>query len=351
MYHGTGNFDAALECYDEAIRIRKSALSEDHLLVADSIFNKGALFALRHDTDQAIECYAECLQMYRSKESYLNVAKALAGLGCLYEAENKLDQAIDTFEEALTIRTDHYGQDHESVAELLLNIGSSHLTIGNYEKSMSVLEEALRILKSFPENENVDILTKTIDTIGRVYDAQSKPDEALICYRESLRARRRLLGPNHLCVADSFDLMASVYQARNEFNDAIRCIKEALQIRLENLGGDDIEVGNTLFGMGILCCEAGQYAESVSSYKQALTIRESCLGESSIEVAKTLHNIGSVLALQRDYADALTNWKNALSIYKEAGMDNDDDMVKCALGNIAMAEHLLLEAVPDTGMM
>lgn len=351
MQHEAGELELALQSYDEAIRIRRLVLGDDHLLVAESIFNKGALLALRKENDQAIDCYAECLEIFKQHESFKNLAKTFAGLGSIYEAENNIDLAIAKFEEALAIRIDHNDQDRESLGELLLNIGFCYLSIGKHEKATSSLEEALKIFKTSSETENTDMITKTIDAIGRVYDAQSKHDDALICYRESLRLRLQALGNHHLSIADSFDLMASVYQVKGELNDAIRCIKEALDIRKKNLGEQNIEVGNTLFGMGVALCEAGKYAESVNFYKQALSVREQCLGESSIEVAKTLHNIGSVLALKRDYADALTSWKNALSIYKEAGMDDDDDMIKCALGNIAMAEHLLLEAGPDTGMM
>jgi tetratricopeptide (TPR) repeat protein len=351
MQHEAGDFESALQSYDEAIRIRRLTLGDDHLLVAESIFNKGALLTLCKRNDEAIDCYVECLGIFQQHGSFKNLAKALAGLGSIYEEGGNIELAIAKFEEALAIRIDNHDQDHESIGELLLNIGFCYLSVGQHEKATSSLEEALKMFKTSSEKENIDMITKTIDAIGRVYDAQSKHDDALICYRESLRLRLQNLGKHHLTIADSFDLMASSYQAKSELNDAIRCIKQALDIRRENLGERNIEVGNTLFGMGVALCEAGKYSESVLYYKQALSVREQCLGESSIEVAKTLHNIGSVLALKRDYADALTNWRNAVSIYQENGMSDDDDMVKCALGNISMAERLLLDAGPDTGMM
>ena len=92
--------------------------------------------------------------------------------------------------------------------------------------------------------------------------------------------------------------------------------------------------------MGIIFCDMGKHSDAVKCYETALTIRKRKLGCNSIQVAQILHNLGSVHAMRKEYERALYRWRGALSIYRLLGFPDDNNMVKCTLGNIQMAEGL-----------
>jgi tetratricopeptide (TPR) repeat protein len=58
-----GKKDKALECYDQALRIRYECLGDDDLCVAETQHNKGALSCKEDRAEEAMECLEEALRI------------------------------------------------------------------------------------------------------------------------------------------------------------------------------------------------------------------------------------------------------------------------------------------------
>jgi tetratricopeptide (TPR) repeat protein len=72
-------------------------------------------------------------------------------------------------------------------------------------------------------------------SLGRVYEAQQKHDEAATSFRAALELREQTLGPDHPDIAVSLNELAEFYSARGKFD-----LAEPLFVRALKLGGIDV---------------------------------------------------------------------------------------------------------------
>jgi tetratricopeptide (TPR) repeat protein len=80
-----GNFSKALELYEQALRIQRAALGQDHHAVATTLWNMGALFKQQGDKARAKEAVERAQQIFtkqlgKDHPSTKGTAKWLADL-------------------------------------------------------------------------------------------------------------------------------------------------------------------------------------------------------------------------------------------------------------------------------
>ena len=89
-----------------------------------------------------------------------------------------------------------------------------------------------------------------------------------------LAIRERVLGPDHLAVAEILNYAAVFYNSRGQYAKAEPLHKRALRIREKALGPDHPNVSQSLNNLGELYLAQGKYAEAEPLYKRALGILE-----------------------------------------------------------------------------
>ena len=94
------------------------------------------------------------------------------------------------------------------------------------------------IIASRPPEDTEDEQTRwkliraTVTTqLAQVLCSQGKYTEALPLFQWSLDVRKKLLGPEHLEVAESLDAMAELFRLQGQYKEALRLKKRALHIR------------------------------------------------------------------------------------------------------------------------
>ena len=229
-----GDIDKSFKFYDESLLLRRKLCG----------FGDG--------------CYSIYIQEHGDKVSLLNhdilkeMANTLHNIGWVWEMKNMQQQALSCYYEALVIKRSlcpsidvTYNEESEkddyvrsandlSSAITLIRIGSIHVKLHNYEISLSYYKSALRIQRRLLGHDHIAV-AQTLSDMGQILRQRahyplldgSAPDTASInkaamkCFNEALRISKQTYGQNHETVAGVMFDIGAMYDQGGEFNDAI----------------------------------------------------------------------------------------------------------------------------------
>jgi len=117
-----------------------------------------------------------------------------------------------------------------------------------------------------------------------------------------------------LLYADLLDAWFQFLRESSRFKEAEPVGTQALALRTRLLGEQHLLVAESMNNLALLRQYTGNYSESIRLHEQALAIRKTLAGENSKEVAESLHNLGTLYNHKRDWASAERYLQQALAI-------------------------------------
>src|SRR5215471_6692294 len=195
-YARKGEYDRAIESYDEAIR-----LNPKH---ADAFSNRGVAYARKGDYDRAVENYDEAIRLNPKH------AAALYGRGNAYRRKGDYDRAIENYDEALRLNPKH--------ANAFSNRGVAYARKGEYDRAIENYDEALRLN---PKHANA------LYNRGNAYRHKGDYDRAIENYDAAIE-----LNPKHV---DAFSNRGLVRFYQGQFAAAVPDFSRAVKLTPTNL--------------------------------------------------------------------------------------------------------------------
>ena len=145
LTHTLGEYEKAVEYYEQALASYLKTYGEDHPGVAISRNNLGATWDSLGEYKKAIGYYEQALasDLKTYGEDHPDVAIDRNNLGMAWLALGDYKKAIGYLEQALTSDLKTYGEDHPQVATYQNNLGGAWHAVGEYKKANDYLEQAL----------------------------------------------------------------------------------------------------------------------------------------------------------------------------------------------------------------
>merc|ERR1711862_723689 len=103
MYYKNGDNDKSLNCFQEALRIRRETLDDvKHEKIGDTLHNMGLVYKNKEDHDNALKHYKEALEIRREKftDGHPKTADTLYNIGTLYTNNHDFQNALIYYEQA-----------------------------------------------------------------------------------------------------------------------------------------------------------------------------------------------------------------------------------------------------------
>ncbi|MDX2032167.1 MAG: serine/threonine-protein kinase [Blastocatellia bacterium] len=220
-------------------------------------------------------------------------------------------------------------------ARLMDTIGQLYQSIGFYDRAQPLLEESLRIRRRMLGPEHVDVAA-TLKHLGDVVNLKGDYAASEALFRESLAMRRRLLGNAHPDVAESLSSLGALLVTRGNYPEAEVLLREGLAIRRNLYGEEHTAVAESLNSLGRLLSDQGKLGDAASLYRQALAIRRKLYGGEHPLVALNLNNLAAMLQELSDYDGAEAMFREALTMRRKLlGEEHPDTIVSMA--NLASA--------------
>ena len=246
-------------------------------------------------------------------------------------------------------------------ARLMRTIGRVYDSLGLYDQALSLQDSALAQRQRLLGEQHLDV-AESLSGLGTVRTHKGDYEGARLLYEKALAMRKRLLGSEDPLVADILHNLGNVHYMRGEYDDAKDCLNSALAIR-QKRSPESEDVANTLNSLGAIAFKKGDLAEANRLWERTLAVREKALGPDHPLVAQTLNNLAIVHTYTNDPAGARQLLERAVRVQERvlgpkhadlaSGLMNLGDVVfrlgddKAAKPYYARAVSILEEASPD----
>ncbi|MBI5282073.1 MAG: serine/threonine protein kinase [Candidatus Solibacter usitatus] len=287
--------------------------------VADPGESRGNAVTVREILDRSVDNVSRNLGGQPDVQASLFdvMGKVHLSLGLYNKAVSILQRSVDIRRRAL-------GAESAELAFSLSDLGDALRSNGQYDAAGTQLRAALAMQRKLLGHDHKDI-AGTLNNLGVLsYDRREfTAGEALL--RESLEMYAHLPGDNRFEATNARTNLAELLMEKGDYASAEPLLRQTLATFRELLGNDHPLVANALNSLGVLFDHKGDVPASERSYREALALRRKILGPRHPDVATTLSSLGLLLSTYGRTAEAQPLYQEALSIHIETvGADRQD---------------------------
>lgn len=264
-------------------------------------------------------------------------------LAFLNEDRGKYNEAISYYQQVLKIFEKNMGKkilenndlvvDDHSIAMVTNDLANCYLSIGEYEKALTLQQNALKTVQN-KVNEDPLYIALLQQNIALTYQYLGQYNKAMELCQEALTVREAHLGAEDLEVAKTTENLAVIHQQLGNYKEAFALAQRALNIREKKLGPKHPVVATNLSSLGVLCIIMDNLEEGLKYNQRAVKIAEEKFEGGHISIAETLSNLGANYQYMLRYNDALEAYNRALKI-TEYSLGSDNSKLVNILNNIA----------------
>lgn len=189
-------------------------------------------------------------------------------------------------------------------------LGLTYLDIGEFQKSLSFFQKALKISRELAEKP---LEASLLSCIGMVYIEIGQLKEALKYQEESLLLSIEI--NDRFGEAAQLGNIGYTYQRQGEFDKALKYSKKSLALfrEIDDKRGASSQLGN----MGLIYQSLGQFEKALKYYEETLELYREF--ENKAEEAKTIGNIAMVYRELGQLEKALKFFEKSLALVRELG--------------------------------
>ncbi|XP_028403178.1 uncharacterized protein LOC114525918 isoform X1 [Dendronephthya gigantea] len=326
VYSDKGELEKASFYYQHALKIQLKQLKPNHVDIATSYNNLGTVCSKKGNLEQAIEYY-QCalkIQLKQLEPNQVDVATFYNNLGTVCRKKCDLERSCNYYKRALKIQLERLGPTHVDVVTSYNNLGAVCSDKGDLDQARDYHLRALEIrLKALGPNHAG--LATSYNNLGTVCSMKGDLYQASEYYTRALKIQFKQLGPSHLDVATSYNNLANVCRRKGDLDEANDCYQRALKITLEQLGPNHTDVATLYNNLGVLCSDKGDIDRAFVYYQQALKIRLELSGQNHTDVATLYNNLGGLCSDKGDFDHAIVYYQQALKIkFEKLGPNHTD---------------------------
>lgn len=348
IYELIGQYDKAQSAYTEMAKSgKKDVLTRVRSYIATTkVFIGQGLF------DQAIAMLnkaGRALKTTRTVSIEARIERAnILRLECwVYRIKGKTDIAEKKGLQAISIvRRVKSKKDWQFNKKLKHTLLVSHAPLaivysflGEYEKAVHLLEEALIIAEDIGERR---ALGDAYNNLGTIYRTQSKFDQAIDAFAMKLKISQELGDKSGIGIA--YCNLGNVYENKGEYEKAIELLNNYLQIN-EELGSKH-GIGIAYSNLAVAYQHSCQYDKAAKSLEDALDISEK-IGDNRL-MTFSMEALGEVYVSRLEYKKAIPLFQKALNKGKKSGdkwtigsSSHQLSVVYTELNELAKAEKFL----------
>ncbi|CAF3784247.1 unnamed protein product [Adineta steineri] len=308
----------AIWYYEKALDICEKILPSNHVTLATSYNNVGAVYDHLGEYSKALSYHEKALNIYEKilPPNYPSLASSYNNIGLVYDNMREYSKALSYYEKALDTYEKTLPSNHPDLATSYNNIGSVYMSMGEYSKTLPYYEKALDIFqKCLPPNH--PSLAASYNNIGTVYNAKKEYSKALSYYEKALGINEKILPPNHPDLVNYYHNIGLVYDNMREYSKTLPYYEKALNIYEKTLPPNHPDLAISYNSIGSLYKNMEEWSKALPYYEKALDIYEKILPANHPTLATCYNNIGAAYDYIGNYLKALPYLEKALNIFQK----------------------------------
>ncbi|WP_414529429.1 tetratricopeptide repeat protein [Nodularia chucula] len=368
-YSQLGNIERSIEIYEQALALSQEIADEPaqleilrqiswkYVLKVSTARTQGLYVQAKAEANKLIEVAQQVLNLSQKLADTQSQVTALTHLGQAYHQLNENEKALEFLTQAVSIARENKYLDSENLAlnifinvyndtgdqiqsiavrlrqleiarlqtdklqeaTILASLGGTYGTIGDFEKSIEKLEQAVAIFQQIePEPRVLQTKLRYLNLLALSYNSIGEFNKAIDISQQALQLAKTLEKPE--LIVDSLLTLARFYDRIRNLPQAMALIQEALsiaqEIKLPQLEAEAL--------LRLSDAETKQ-----GNHDQALQ-----LGEKSLTIARQLENpyleesalskLGNIYTNQGNYTKALEFAQASLKVVQEQKLGSNE---------------------------
>jgi len=285
-------YERAIALAESALATRQAALGENHLDIADAMFELATIYSRMHDhaAARASAEKAVAIRVAQLADDDPLVADAHSKLGSVCYYGNDIECAVMHFRTALTLQQQSADIDDLSIAKTKANLGMALVRNGATDEGEQLLNEILAIRRA-RLGDHIDT-TFTLDDLAHLAFARGDLAAAESWMAEEVAMSRRLFHGKHLRLAFVLNNYGFILRKHRGPDEAMPVLEEALAIRLEALGDEHPDVAVSHSELGHTELKRLNYPEACAHFEAVVRIRRALYGDRDDSVGYALQTLG-----------------------------------------------------------
>ena len=290
--------NTAITYLNNALKITKNNVSNNHTLIAHIYNAVGLVYANINDYNKALEFYKSSLSIlieYHGKQNK-HVAASYNNIGSIYFFQGDYGRALDFFEKALRMRLKLFGEWHRSVGASYNNIAEVYSKTGDFKRALEYNEKALSIRLKVLGQNNMYVAYSYFN-LGVIYRNMGEYDKALELHFKSRDIDILNFGNEHFNVAWDNLYIANVYVAKGAVLDR---------------GSKFLTPAKNATPIGWSPDRVKFFTKALYLYNKSLKIMLKTVGQNHSLVAETYYGLGNLYLKQNDFNKALYYYQRSI---------------------------------------
>ncbi len=287
--------DEARRLEEEAWQTYRRSLGDQHVLTAIHLRNLGVIEyqAGRYAAAEPLMVAAQEVLEQQLGADHPTVAQSYFDRAALYASLDRLQEAETLYRRALEVRRRRLGDAHPATGQSLQMLGILLAQQRRWDEAEAATGEALEIFRSIdPRHFEVG---KATHGLGRIAEGRGQLEAAERYFAEAVERFREALGERHPFVWISTGDLARAMARPGQFAEAEARMREAREQLLEIVGPEHEYSGEAALRLGDLLHRAGRPDEAIELLREAVAVFHDQLGARHQRVAQARYQLAAAL--------------------------------------------------------
>ena len=205
--------------------------------------------------------------------------KALNALARQYEQDESYDLAESTYRQAIALieKTNYFKEDPAAPTSEFLLLGKLFEEEGRSVEAEDAYKRALDSEEAAAGRgrpSHAEALFGFLVPLANLYRTEGRVSDLEPIFQQALALQERVLGPEHIKIADTLLGLGRVYQDEEKYPDAEPLYRRAIEIQEKNIGRDSPLLLGTLDGYAALLQQAGDPDKARAVAARASALRQ-----------------------------------------------------------------------------
>ncbi|MDZ7715833.1 MAG: serine/threonine-protein kinase [Balneolaceae bacterium] len=248
-------------------------------------------------------------------------AALMTTMGRVYSNLGQYERSDTLHEEALKLSKKIYKDPHEDLAKSYVMMAVNEKELDNFAAAESLYKKGINILEKLG-NRPDSLYSSSLSNLALLYEEIGEHQKAIPFHKKAVALDKKNYPEGHEKIGISLNHLAVAQDKNGNFQKALKNYEKALKILKNQLGNDHQRTAITTHNIAILYRNLGMIDRAMPMMKEALKMKKAIYGNEHIVVVSSLAGMGHLYRETGQIEKSISSFKKTLDIVSNTHGDS-----------------------------